>query len=129
MRACRLGGKRRKYEHLMDLPESIATFLISFALDGQGLYVDDLLQPASELMRNPTIWWTNLGKDDKERTKSFDVLSQARMDWAAFARTALGRALEMYEPTNSIQKELNCFLQRKSVWFKRRQTVPPLSRK
>ncbi|CAJ0602652.1 unnamed protein product [Cylicocyclus nassatus] len=40
-----------------------------------------------------TNWWTNLGKDDKERTKAFDVLSQARMDRAVFARIALERAL------------------------------------
>ncbi|CAJ0604454.1 unnamed protein product [Cylicocyclus nassatus] len=38
-------------------------------------------------------WWTNLGKDDRERSKAFDMLSQARMDWAVFARIALGRAL------------------------------------
>ncbi|CAJ0607538.1 unnamed protein product [Cylicocyclus nassatus] len=80
------GRKKGEVQTLRDLPESLATFLISFALDGLGLYVDDLLQPVSELMRNPTIWWTNLGKDDKERSKAFDVLSQARIGRSSLAQ-------------------------------------------
>ncbi|CAJ0589597.1 unnamed protein product [Cylicocyclus nassatus] len=90
---------RRLYDYLPSISEERGSSSCTQGLDEALLYmanlslhseVDDLLQPASELMRNPTIWWPNLGKDDKERTKAFDVLSQARMDWAVFARIAFG---------------------------------------
>ncbi|CAJ0607600.1 unnamed protein product [Cylicocyclus nassatus] len=73
--------RTNKHDQFLKIVDFYRHYLVNacFALDALGLYVDDLLLPASELMRNPTIWWTNLGKDDKERTKIFDMLSQARM--------------------------------------------------
>ncbi|CAJ0608719.1 unnamed protein product [Cylicocyclus nassatus] len=63
----------------------------------------------------PTIWWTNLGKDDRERSKAFDMLAQARMDWAVFTRTALGRASGDVWAYVLNAVRANSFLQRRSV--------------
>ncbi|CAJ0602045.1 unnamed protein product [Cylicocyclus nassatus] len=57
-----------------DVTFSLITFLISFALDALGLYVDDLLLPASELMRNPRygeqVLERTTGRDQKPSTCS-----------------------------------------------------------
>ncbi|EYC22854.1 hypothetical protein Y032_0016g2990 [Ancylostoma ceylanicum] len=91
--ACRQAGKRGKFEHLTDLPEAFVEFLIDFVLDAIGLGDEGLLLPVANHKEYRTKFWMELAGNDADRETMFNTLSDARTDWSALARVAIGRAL------------------------------------
>ncbi|EYC05444.1 hypothetical protein Y032_0082g1587 [Ancylostoma ceylanicum] len=91
--ACRQAGKRGKFEHLTDLPEAFVGFLINFVLDAIGLGDEGLLLPVANHKEYRTKFWMELAGNDADRETMFNTLSDARTDWSALARVAIGRAL------------------------------------
>lgn len=90
--ACRLSGKGGK-SCLLDLPEAITSHLVDFVLDGFGLGIQDLDMSVEALIKNPTWYWTHLGRSDEERAKEHEERVFAKATWAVEIRRAIQRAL------------------------------------
>ncbi|VDO88163.1 unnamed protein product [Heligmosomoides polygyrus] len=90
--ACRLSGKGGKGA-LLDFPEPMASLVIDFLLDGFGLGVQELDSSVEQLIRNPTWYWTHLGRTDEERAGAHEERVTAKAVWAVEIRKALQKAL------------------------------------